>query len=427
MTTGFALSCLTIALTSVLLLSDGSIARGIIAALSAAALAATAFSWPKSETDLSNSAATRLTIVALVPAIWMLAQVMPLGFVGLGHPIWESVSGALGKTISATISLDPGATVIAIGQYTGFVALGLAVALSALDRQNAERVLFVLVATSAMAAVLLLSGFVGMAALTSATTICAVGCIVTAAAAVRAYERSETRRRRPESSVLANAAAGLGLAAIAFLLCLTAVIRFGPAYLIAATAFGLGVFAALALTRRLGFGMWGFSALAIALIVVAAAALPAMGIFRLENPLMALVDYPNRGDVEMATRMIGDGRWSGSGAGTFSELAQLYRDFDARAGGISAGPTTAAILRVELGWPMTLFAAISTIASIIFLLAAAVRRGRDSFYPAAGTASLCILLMTSLADRALLDTSVALTITAVVGVAIAQSGGRRAH
>jgi hypothetical protein len=423
--TGFALSCLTIALTSVLLLSDGSIARGGIAALSAAALATTAFRWSQAETDLPNSAVTRLTVVALVPAIWMLAQVMPFGLVGLGHPVWESVSGALGRTISATISLDPGATVIAIGRYTGFVALGLAVALSTLDRQNAERMLFVLLATSTMAAVLLLSGFVGTPALTSAITICAVGCIVAAAAAIRAYERSETRRKGSESTVLANAATGLGIAGISFVLCLTAIMRFAPAYLIAATAIGLGIFAALALTRRLGFGMWGFSALAITLIIIAAAALP--GISQLGNPLMALVDYSNRGDVETATRMIADGRWSGSGGGTFSEVAQLYRDFDARAGGVSGGPTTAAILRVELGWPVTIFAAISTIVSIIFLLTAAVRRGRDSFYPATGTASLCILLTTSLADRALLDTSVALTITAIIGVAVAQSAGRRAH
>ena len=433
---GFILTTLVIALIPVLLFVEGGIAQGLLTALSAGTIAATALSMRDDDVDHLDPLLPRAAIMALIPATWMLLQTIPVGGIGLGHPIWGSAGAALGRTLSASISLDPGATLIAFGRYAGFVAFGLAVSIVAADRQRAEWTLFAILAATTTVAFVMLSGSNpdtyprssnSGGPLYSAPTVAAIGCIIAVAAALRAYERSETRRRGSDGSILVSAAPHIAIASIAFGFCLVALLRFGHGYAYVASGLGFGIFAALALIRRLGFGMWGFIAISIALVAVAAAVLSGTKIAHLENGLMALAGPENQIVAGITARILSDARWLGTGAGTFSEIAQLYRDYDAVIlGPIIYGPTTSAVIAVELGRPILVLIVVAAIALLALLIRASIERGRDSFYPAAGAASLCILIITSFGDARLLDSSLAITASAIIGLAIAQSTSRRA-
>jgi hypothetical protein len=430
----FILTALVIVFTPVLLFVQGGIAEGFLTLFSAGAISLAALSMRSNDHHHLESFLVRATTVALAPAAWMLLQAIPVGGIGLGHPIWASAGAALGRTLTASISLDPGATLIALGRYVGFVALGLAITIVAADRQRAEWTLFaILIATTAFA-LAMLSGSISNAdprvsnfgLRYSAPTVAAVGCIIAAAVALRAYERSETRRREPSSSILVSAGPQLAIASIAFGLCLMGLARFGHGYTFVAGGLGFAIFASLVVVRRLGFGIWGFIAIGIALAAVAVAILSGARIVHPENGVMALADPENRIAMEIAARILSDARWLGTGAGTFSEIAQLYRDYDATMlGPVIRGPTTSAVIAVELGRPALLFIVAAAIALLILLVRASIERGRDSFYPAAGAASLSILIVTSFGDPGLLDSTLAIIASATIGLAVTQSTSRR--
>lgn len=424
---GFIFTTLAIALTPLLLFFDGGVARGFLTALSAGALAAATLNMRRDEVNHLRAMLPRIAIVALLPAAWMLLQIIPLA--GLGHPIWTSAGAALDRNLSASISVDPGATVLALGRYTGFVALGLAISIITVDRRRAEWTLFALLSATATIAVLMVGGWVAShsGAPSAAATIVAIGCIVAAATALRAYERSETRRRDSGWTVLVNAAPSLAISGVALVLCIAALLRFGQGYTLAAAVFGLGVFGGLALIRRLGFGVWGAAAICVALFVIAAAVISGANLVRSGSWLTALVTA-DRMLVDLTSRMLADVRWFGTGAGTFSEFAQPYRDLDDAVLGPSIpGPSTAAVIAVELGrLSLTLIVA-AAIVLFAILVKASVERGRDSFFPVAGAASGCVLLATMIGDAGLLASALAVVATSVLGLAVAQAVGRGAR
>ncbi len=121
--------------------------------------------------------------------------------------------------------------------------------------------------------------------------------------------------------------------------------------------------------------------------------------------------------------MLADIRWSGSGAGTFAELMQLYGDIDA----VSANTvalSTGAVIAIELGRPALIFIEICVIILVLVLLQATIKRGRDWFFPAAGVASIVILSIGAFGDTALLTPATATLTSVLVGLALAQSVGR---
>jgi hypothetical protein len=61
----------------------------------------------------------------------------------------------------------------------------------------------------------------------------------------------------------------------------------------------------------------------------------------------------------------------------------------------------------------------------LLLLQGALQRGRDSFYPAAGTASLIASLLLLLGNSGLLDAASGSLAAATVGLAIGQSRSRQ--
>ena len=120
--------------------------------------------------------------------------------------------------------------------------------------------------------------------------------------------------------------------------------------------------------------------------------------------------------------MISDTHWTGSGAGTFSALASIYRDIDDP--DEPQAPTTAAAIVVELGQPALSLSIITMVASTALLVAGALRRGRDSFYPAAGAGCVIALMVEAFTDAALLSTAVQIVVAVVVGLGLAHSKSR---
>jgi len=131
--------------------------QGLVAGVVAVALAITARALRPGETGFLVSIVRPAAVAAAVPALWVLVQVLPLV---LAHPIWKSAETALGHPVAGTISVDPGASVIALGQYLSIVGVALLSAAVAVDRQRAEWILFALTAAGVALALILL--FPGM-------------------------------------------------------------------------------------------------------------------------------------------------------------------------------------------------------------------------------------------------------------------------
>src|SRR5205823_10564577 len=65
-----------------------------------------------------------------------------------------------------------------------------------------------------------------------------------------------------------------------------------------------------------------------------------------------------------------------------------------------------------------------TLLVIVALVRGALRRGRDSFYPALGAGSVIALLIASFANDGVFTPAVSIVAAAIVGLGFAQSSGR---
>ncbi len=77
-----------------------------------------------------------------------------------------------------------------------------------------------------------------------------------------------------------------------------------------------------------------------------------------------------------------------------------------------------------MGRPMPWLIVAVIVGAVVILLRAALRRGRDSFYPAAGAGCLIALLLLSFMNAGILGTATALIAAAVLSLALAQSKSR---
>ena len=198
-----------ICISPFILVWDGLIAQGIVAGVIAFALAITARTLRPGETEFLVSIIPTLIVAAAVPALWLLFQVLPLGV--LVHPIWMSAEKALGHPVHGAVSVDPGAGLIALGQYLSMCAVMVVSAAVAVDRQRAEWILFALTAAAAAIALMVLTddlAFAGVAlpplSRLSAIDCASLGMIIATAACLRAIERYETHRSAPSTADLVD-------------------------------------------------------------------------------------------------------------------------------------------------------------------------------------------------------------------------------
>src|ERR1039457_7031370 len=144
-----------------MLVFDGPIIHGLIIAVMAVSVAIVALRIRPGEAGFLSSVIRPMAIIAAIPALWMLFQVLPLKNVGLANPIWETAAAALERPLAGSISIDPGATLISLARYLSAVAIAFVAAAVAVDRRRAAWVLFALTAATTIIALMVLAAGLG--------------------------------------------------------------------------------------------------------------------------------------------------------------------------------------------------------------------------------------------------------------------------
>jgi len=338
----FALICVSPAI----LLVDGLIVQGLVAGILAVALALTALNLRPGETEFFISIFRWAALLALVPALWIVVQLLPLG--ALAHPIWKSAEKALEHHIAGTISVDFGASMIALGQYLSMIAVAFLSAAVAVDRMRAGWVLFAIVIAGTLAALILLMNAlfpVGIALdsfpQTQALDCTSLGTIAAAAAFVRTLEQFARRQSNAPRSgplLLWTLTACVG----AFVISGGTLLLSAAQQILVATACGLLALACLMAIRWLAFRIWG----ATAALTVLAAGCAVLLLFN--QPFDRGKSLPlafATSSTALSERLLADAPIAGTGAGTFRALAQIYREIDEETG------LTASDLRLAAAGP----------------------------------------------------------------------------
>ena len=152
----FYLLFVLICATPAILIIDSPLEDGIIPAISALAIAFVARTIRPGLADHFFSLARPVAVVAAVPAVWIILQMLPLGIAAVSNPIWDSASVALEHPIRGAISIDPGFTLLSLCRYFTMTAVLFLSIIASLDRQVAQWVLFALTTATALIALVLI-------------------------------------------------------------------------------------------------------------------------------------------------------------------------------------------------------------------------------------------------------------------------------
>lgn len=407
---------------------DSAMIHGIVAVVTAVAVGALARGIRPGEAEHLSALLRPVIAVLAIPAVWMLIQAVPMPVPGLANPIWASAAAGLGRSLMGRISVSPDATLLSLARYLAIVGIGLAAMAVSIDRRRAEWMLFWLTGITSLVAGLLVIDNLGIVKFLEANGSLAVaspiaatgvlGTVIAACAAIRAYERYETRRSVNEMT-FGKFARAFALSLGAFSICWFALS--GRSVQIFAAACATATVVLIEVIRRLGLGRWVGAAIALVAITVASAvAVNQAGVAR--DLTLRFAGGAPGASVAVAERIMADTRWTGSGAGTFSALTPIYRDVDDA--DISAAPTTAAAIAIDLGRPLLLVSVLTMIAAAALLLRGALRRGRDSFYPVAGVGCVLALTIEAFTDATALSSAPQIIAATVLGLALAQSVSR---
>jgi hypothetical protein len=363
----------------------------------------------------------------LIPAIWMIIQIVPLPL--FANPAWESASQALGITISGSITVDIGATITCFIRYLGLAGVFTLAVISTISRTRAPLMLIALTTAAVALSITSIGRHVLAVSLPSFseagrrlndTADCAaLGMALCCATGMLFYERHETRGRGRTAS-RRNAALGIVATVCGFALCgLSAAISGGVKSILVSAA-GVYCFVVVSAARRLALAK-GVSLLTLGVGLIG---------------LMIMMDKTDADQVPMIApspqvhalellplqRLLADSPSFGTGAGTFEAVTPLFKssDNDLRSQSSPAFIT----FGVEMGrWFLGLLILV-WIAATMLLFNAALQRERDSFYPIAGVAILAALLFASTVDSGVLQPGTSVLAVASLGLALAQSKSR---
>lgn len=409
------------------LLWDGLMVQGFVAGIVAVAIAMTAISLRPGETEFLISVVRPVLIAAAIPALWVVLQIIPFGI--FAHPIWRSASTALNELMRGSISVDPATSIISLGDYLLLAAVAFLSAAVAVDRLRSEWILFALsIATSLAGLIVIGHQFVSSwptpFALAQATECVSLGTIVAATACVRTIERYGMRRHQTASLqqsrlILQSFIPGftaLVICGLAFSLIATYAAAF-------ATVYGLLTLAGQSIIRRFELGWWGIAGVALSALIIAIALIGSHPTPRDISAPLAFASGAFSSHVALSQRMMDDAPVGGIGAGTFKDLAPVYREAKDPPSGPTAA-TSAAAFAIELGKPMLWLIIAATVGFTLALLRASLQRGRNSFYSAMAASGLVTILLFAFIDAGLFGTTTGLIVSAMLGLGCAQSKSR---
>ena len=408
---------------------DSLIIQGLLTAFAAITIMIVALSIRPGEAEYFSKLTRPAALIAVIPPVWMLIQILPIPIDRLVHPIWLSARGALDQSVIGSISIDRGATLVALLRYCCIAGVAFIAAAVTIDRMRAEFVLLWLAGLTTLAALLLIVIGLGQIDLfgmaispdtsISITALAALGVILNTTAAIRTIERYETRRTTPDAS-FSRFLSVLSICAVALIICLSTIILFSPAQIIFATMSGLTMFLLITLIRRLGLRLWENAVIvvvAMSVMVVVAIAHWQPGDLTLQ---FAITPAPVNAT---AQSILSDTSWLGNGAGAFPSILPIYGGVDNVANGPYA-PTTAATIVIEMGRPAFWAILVMAVLALILLFRGALQRGRDSFYSAAGASCIVLLIAEAFCDASALATPVAIITAVIFGLALSQSESR---
>jgi hypothetical protein len=413
---------------------DGAIPQGLVAGALAVALAAVARTMRPGEFGHFEKLVRPLALIAAIPALWMLFQVIPLPL-SWAHPIWASAQTALNEPISGRLTIDSAQTLMGLGHYLCALAMAFVAAAVTIDRERAELLLSVLAGVTTVMAILLFAvhfngsrvfgAAIGSAPRAAMTAASAFGTIIGAGSAIRTFERYETRRSSadiPFAKFLSSFAASI----VAMAICGLAVITAAPVPVIFAAACGFALLTLIVVVRRLALGPLVSVTFGVTAVVAAVAIAESWSGGSSSNWTLHFAGPLPPALASAIQRMLIDTGVTGIGAGNFAALLPLYGGDEDQIL-LQGAPTTAAAIAIELGRPAlwSLLALASMI--IVPLLHGALRRGRDSFYAAAAASCAVVAMLEVFTDASLIQASLGIIAPAILGLGLAQSVRRPAQ
>jgi hypothetical protein len=416
----FVLLSLLIALFPVLVIGDGLVTQSVSAAFAALILAIAGVAVRAVDVQFVAQVTRRIGLAAAIPVVWMTIQLLPMPIPDLSHTIWINGNEALDRQTWGHISVDLGKTLEALAFYLGNIALILASILVARDHRRASRLFILLGAITILTVVMLLGGqifhvlavaFHDLQGVLGATS--TLGLMLSLSAGAASLELQGTPAGKPRKLLIAS---GTGV-----LICGAGLASAANTNVAIVAAFGAATFVSIQLVRRLRLPAWS-TAILLATLITAALMIVVwrFDTTRSLSPLLQFATAP-ADSLAVAQRLLSDTGWLGAGAGTYTVLLPIYREFGSMA---TQPPTTAVAFAVELGKPMVLVVAAIGVVLIIALYRGALSRGRDSFYAAGAASGAVILLGQAFCDASLLHTGVAAIGDAFIGVGLAQTASR---
>ena len=320
----------------------------------------------------------------------MIIQALPLGYVGIANPAWESTQQALGYAVVGSIGIDTGAGLLALTQYLATSAILVVTMAVTLNRSRADRVLLALLASSTIICLPIAETLSRLDIpagtlfddLQAVRNVGAIGVLLAITTGIRAFERRQTSRAFSKSNYILSLGSGIvSLAVCGSALAMHWTANLGFSLLLAVT-----VLLAMTLIRRFEIGDWGTAAIAAIVITTSVAAI---WIQNGGRPLDLMLAYSDNDTLVSNTkRVLADAPWSGSGGRSFETLANIYRE-PGDPPGPAIASNAAAKVAIELGRPMLWLAVVLTLFTIAALLKGALRRGREFILPRFGRILPC--------------------------------------
>jgi hypothetical protein len=430
-TLSFGLLVVLIAAAPVLAITPGWIGPQSLA-LAVAIMLLTLPGAPRANVARSLAIFKPLAAAAMLPAAWMLLQIVPVPLGSIEHPVWRSAAAALGTALSGHISIDVGYTLRGFFGYLSLISLAFSTAVITRNRDHAETLLSALCTITTFIAVeLILSHDMALFKPDSSpgdftdslVAAAAFGTILNVALMVRAAERHETRASR-QPWRLRNTLGMILLGTTGALVCLVALIHCSTGDTLLATACGLTVICLVVLVRRLRLARWTAAMVCFAVLVAWGGVIALrLAADPLVNPLFRFAKS-DAANAAATLRMMSDANWTGAGVGTYQALAAIYRD----AVGVprQAAIDTIASTILEWGRVGVLIAFVLLLQSLLALFRGALSRGKDSFYPASAAACLATVLCEAFCDASFTDITVQMLTAIIVGLGLSQSASNRA-